>query len=260
MDDENLVPQEAEAAPDDDLLNWTPPELTQRALYTAQKDAGNYQAKKKRLDLANPPEGKHKTLSLALLLGGVALLVLGTVLAAAGANGQQAVMEKGRLWYALWISGQAAKLCVFLLFLLPLEKDMRRPALFTLLGAGLVFEVASAILTTLHQQVEAQRSVLVAGTVFLVLVCLACSPSLWLLLGLARRKTSERMAALAGCAFLFLTVMTAGPPLYLAATGILQGACYIALLFTWPVLERPVLAAPPEETIREGDEPDGQPE
>jgi len=265
LDNENLIPQEAETPQDDDLLNWTPPELTQRALYTAQKDAGNYRGKKKKVDLSKPPAGKHRTLSLALLLSGAALLVLGTILAATGANGQQAVLEKGRLWYALWMSGQASTLCIFLLFLLPLDRDMRRPALFTVLGAGLAFFVPATIVTMLRQDGDMQAGALATGIIFIVLVSLACSPSLWLLLGMARRRSGEKAAAVAGCVMVFLNLMglfgtlsggaNASPPAYVLALEILQGGCYVALLFNWPVLERPVLSNP-----QEGGMNDGQPE
>jgi len=255
MDDENLA---REQAPDD--LDWTPPELTQRALYTAQKDAGNFQGKKKRLDLKKQPPGNNRTLSLALLLGGALFLVVGTIVAATGANGQQAVLEKGRLWYALWMSGQAAMLCVFLLFLLPLEKDMRRPALFTVMGAGLAFSAVGEWIGSMH--------ITTAGILAVsLLLALAFTSEVWLLLGLARRKTTERLACVMGSVNLFIGLVTllgnlanpnmADAPIYITVLRLLQGGCFVALLFTWPVLERPVLerpvlAAPPKSDLNDG--------
>jgi len=267
MDDETQAPAPAQ---DDDLLSWVPPELAQRAQYAAAKDAGVYQSKRimkkkkeKRADFKKPPAGSHRELSLAFLLGGATLLVLGTILVAAGANGQQAVLDKTRLGFGLELSGRAALLCVYLLFLLPLRRETRRPALFTMMGALLLFNGAASWVTTMR---DSPVGFLVAG----VLLTLLLTPETWLLLGLARRKTSEKLAAVMGCGILFiieptnLAVALATPekaqdPVYIIAMRVIQGACYIALLFTWPVLDRPVLAGKPEN-IDKGDTNDGQPE
>jgi len=264
MDDENLeqTPQ------DDDLLDWEPPELTQRALYAAQKDAGLFRPKPKKLDFKSPPAGKHRTLSLVLLLCGALFLVLGTALAATGANGQQAVLEKGRLGYALWMSGQAAVLCTYLLYLLPLGRDTRRPVLLTVLAGGLLFSFGAALIAALPKN----SGLPPGGAIATLLVAVLLTSNLWLLIGLLRRKTSERLAGVMGCATVFLGLLglagalllpeTATAPAGVTALEVLQIGCYTALLFAWPVLDRPVLAVPPqedsEEELNEGDLNDGQ--
>jgi len=281
MDDETLAPQEA---PDDDLLDWVPPELEQRAILAAEKDAGIYRSKKiqrKRKEklLDSPPAGRHGKLALAFLLGAALLLVLGTILAATGANGQQALQEKTQLGFALWMSCKAATLCVLLLFFLPLDQAIRRPVMFTMMCAVLIFNLAGELVGNIRE-VTAQAAaeamegtpmeVLVASAVVLSLLSLAIHPDLWLLLGLARRKSREKLAAVVGCISVFGCLMmvisnlikpeTALAPIYLTAIDGLLWGCYVALLFTWPVLERPVSTNPPAITISEGEETDGQPE
>ena len=264
MDDENLTQGTAGQTPpaDDDLLGWMPPELTQRARYTAEKDAGIYPSKKKKkMDFTKPPAGKHRALSLAMLIGGAVLLALSTTLAASGANGEQAVLEKGRIWYALWIIGQAASLCVYLLFLLPLSSDMRRPALFTIMGAGLLSSLGGGLTALLGQRGDYALGFVIASIVFTLLLALAFTPSVWLLLGLARRRTSERAAAVMGCVNILIQLIgligkltgsgTDSPPAYVTALDIVQCACFVTLLFNWPVLEQPVLKAPEGEGINE---------
>lgn len=275
MDDENLTQDTAEQTPpvEDDLLGWMPPELTQRARYTAEKDAGIYPSKKKKkVDFNRPPAGKHRTLSLAMLIGGAVLLALSTTLAAAGANGEQAVLEKGRIWYALWIVGQAASMCVYLLFLLPLSRDMRRPALFTIMGAGLLCSLGGGLIAILSQRGDYPLGFMIATTAFTLLLALAFTPSVWLLLGLARGKTSEKAAAVMGCVNVLVQLIgligkltgsgTQTPPAYVTALDVVQCVCYVILLFNWPVLERPVLLqeAPAAPDESEGDKNDEQPE
>jgi len=257
MNDENLAPQEAQAPADDDLLNWMPPELVERARYTAEKDAKTFEPKKRRLNLVTPPAGKRKKLSLAALLCGVLLLAANTVLSATGANGQLAVMQKSRLWFALWMTGQAAMLCVYLLSLLPLSKEMRRPALLTVLGTVLIANSVSGIIVSLRQEGDFPLAFLIGMIVFSSLLILAFSPELWLMLGVLRGKTTEKLSAMMGSVILLISLIMAkrDAAAYLSALKFVQGLCYVTLLFSWPVLERPVLSKPTE-----GEASDGQPE
>jgi len=279
MDDETLAPQEA---PDDDLLNWVPPELEQRAILTAEKDAGIYRSKKiqrkrkeKRLDFGKPPAGRNSKLALAFLLGAALFLALGTILAATGANGQQAMQDKTQLGFALWMSGKAAVLCVLLLFFLPLDKAIRRPVMLTMILASLIFNAAGELPGAMQTAAagatgEVPTEALVAIAVVGTLLGLVFFPDAWLLLGLARRRSSEKLAAVLGCVpvlVCLLTVITdlikpeaAKRPVYLTAMEGLQLGCYVALLFSWPVLDRPVSTNPPAINISEGEETDGQPE
>ena len=281
MDDETLAPQEA---PDDDLLAWEPPELTQRAILAAEKDAGIYRSKKiqrKRKEklLDSPPAGRHGKLALVFLLGAALFLALGAILAATGANGQQAMQEKTQQGFALWMSGKAAVLCVLLLFFLPLDKAIRRPMMFTMMLASLIFNAAGELIGPIRNVTADAAAVVaegvtvgvhVASLIVFTLFLLAFYPEVWLLLGMVRRKSRERLAAVLSCVTVFTFLMmvisnltnpeTITRPVYLTVIDVLQWSCYVALLFTWPVLDRPVSINPPAIITSEGEEPDGQPE
>jgi hypothetical protein len=260
MDDNNQVPAPAQ---DDDLLGWMPPELVERARAYEERDAGAGQpkGKRERMSFTAPPGGRHRALSLAALAGGAMLLLLGTLLSATGARGAQALLEKGRLWFALWLAGQAATLCVYLLCLLPLGQKPRRPALAAALGAGLAFALAASV-TTMAPRGGDSLPFRIISIFFALLLAMAFSPNSWLLLGLLRRRSSERFSALMGSVNLAISLFgltaalakgktDASAPI--TALGLVQGLCYLCLVASWPILDRAVLSKPEGAT-------DGQPE
>jgi len=123
------------------------------------------------------------------------------------------------------------------------------------MGAGLAFSFTAGLLELLKQDNALSLGASIAMTAVLMLVALLFTPSVWLLLGLARRKTSEKMAGLMGCVNLFVILMVLLPrlagvgtptstPIYVTALDLVQGVCYVALLFKWPLLDRPVLETP----------------
>jgi len=256
---ENNQPPTPEA--DDDLLNWMPPELIERAREYAQRDANTnpIKGKKKRIDYAVPPKGNHWALSLATLAGGALLLVIGTFLQGTGSLALKALEDKGDLWFSLWLAGQAGTLCVYLLCLLPLDKKLRRAALVLALSVSLAFGLAASV-TAMRpgEQNRVSPAVQIVTVIFSLLIALAFHSNTWLILGALRRKTTEKFAALMGgvnLAISFIGLLTglgeAGA--LITALGIVQGLCFLCLLASWPVLNRAVLSKTEGET-------DGQPE
>ena len=244
---------------DDDLLNWMPPELIERARRYEERDANTQppKDKKKRIDYTKPPKGRHRTLSLAALAGGALLLVIGAILSLIGENGTQAMLEKGRLWLALWLAGQAGTLGVYLLCLLPLGKS-RRPALVFALGAGLVFGLAASVTVMLRgDRGEASPAFQIVTVIFSLLIAMAFHANTWLILGALRRKTTEKFSALMGGVNLAISLLglittlargNADTAVLVTALGIVQGLCYLCLLVSWPVLDRCVLSKEEGET------------
>jgi len=259
MHDENVIPV------DEDLLDWMPPELVERARQTAEKDAGiaTRKTKKSRADLTTPPEGKSRPFSLAALAGGALLLIPVTYLSATGAGGAQNLLEKGRLWLALWLVSQAATLCAYLLCLLPLREAKRRSALVLALGAGLAFALAASAANMLRGTGgNTAPSLQIAALVVSMLLAMAVSPNLWLILGVLRRRSTEKFSALMGGINLgigalgLLAALAGGKADALTpitALSLVQGLCYLCMLISWPILDRAVLSEP------EGAN-DGQPE
>ena len=259
MDDKDITPP-----PDDDLLNWMPPELVERARQYEERDAGIQQkpnGKRRRVDFTAPPEGKHRPLSLIALTIGALLLILGTTLSATGARGAQALLEKGRLGFVLWLAGQAATLCIYLVCLLPLRQKPRRPALAAALGLGLAFMLAASAITLPPRGSDGLAYQIV--TFFLALALAAAfSPNAWLLLGILRRRSSEKFSVLMGgftFAFGLLSLIStlaggrADASTPITALGVVQGLCYLTLIASWPVLDRSVLS-------KKGGANDGKPE
>ena len=288
MDDKDLTPQEQEQEqslpPDDDLLDWIPPELAERARATEEKDAGTTppaKGRKRRTDYAVQPKGTRRGLSLALLLCAMLMMIAGTIVQATGSNGLQAVLLKGRAWFALWVIGQAATLCIYLLCLLPLEKELRRLLLGTALGMNLAFGVAASVAAALNQEAAGMSPALrILSIIFAPLVALLFSTNMWLLLGVLRRRTAEKISALMGSVALGIVLLgllaslfpspNSGPPktpVGVIALDLLQGAFWLGLLVTWPVLDRAVLARRTGDPTKnenqqepEGDLNNGQPE
>ena len=264
MDNENIAPQEQ----NEDLLDWVPPELAERARIYEERDANTSKKKAKRMrGPATPPEGKFQRGSLVLLIAGMSLLALNWFLAAVGVNGQQAVMQKGRLWFALWMVSQACTLCVYLLFLLPLGREMRRPALITIMGAGLLSNVVANASVIVREEGDYSLGLRLTMAAIMTAIALAVTPNVWLLSGLLRRKTAEKRAAALGLISIAISLVglistlaqgraaAASPPLYVNAIGIAQMLMYSFLLAGWPVLDRAVLTPKPE-----GEMEDEQPE
>jgi len=252
MDDNNQTPASPE--PDDDLLSWMPPELVERARQYEERDAGTGQpkGKRRRVDYTAAPKGKHRALSLAALAGGGLLLILGTFLSATGSRGAQALPEKGRLWFALWLAGQAATLCIYLLCLLPMGQKLRRSALAAALGLGLAFALAASV-TTMAPRDSDSLSYRIITILFALLLAMAFSPNSWLLLGILRRRSSEKFSVLMGSVNLAIGLLgliatlaggktDASTPI--TALGIVQGLCYLCLIASWPILDRAVLSKP----------------
>jgi len=260
MDDNN---NQAPAQDDDDLLNWMPPELLERARRYEERDANTKQpkSKKKRVDYTVPPKGKRRGLSLGALAGGALVMAVSTALSSMGKYGARNAAEKGRLWLALWLTGQAFTLCVYLLFLLPLPKKPRRAALMLTLGAGLAFSLAASMTNMLPVESESVSLAFQLITIlFALLLALAFSPNLWLMLGALRRKTTEKFSVLMGGVNLAISLLglisalargNAGVGTLVTALNLVQGLCFLCLLACWPVLDRAVLSK---------GELDGQPE
>lgn len=258
MNEEN-TPQEQ-----DDLLNWMPPELVERARITAEKDAKLYAPKKRRTNFSTPPKGDKPRFSLAALLCGALLQVLLIALMAVGANAQEAVQRNGRLWLALWLVSQACILCVYLLYLLPLGRETRRPVLATMLAASLASSAAFGIAQLPSQKGDYPMWAVVASAAFMVLLEMALKPNLWLLIGLLRRKPTEKFSALMGwAAFALVTfgLITAlagkntgpvSPPHYVTVLTMLSHLCHLGLIHTWPVLDRAVLSKQTEGASTDG--------
>ena len=260
MDDNN---NQAPAQDNDDLLDWMPPELVERSRKYEERDANTKQPKikKKRVSFTEPPRAKRRGFSLAALAGGALVMAVSTSLSAMGNHGAQALAEKGRVWLALWLAGQAFTLCVYLLFLLPMPKKPRRAALILTLGGGLAFGLAASM--TNMMPVESESVSLAAQIItifFALLLALAFSPNLWLMLGALRRKTTEKFSVLMGGVNLAVSLLglvttlargDTGMGTLVTALNIGQGLCFLCLLATWPVLDRAVL---PKGEI------DGQPE
>ena len=260
MDDETqALPPE----PDDDLLDWMPPELVERARKYEERDASTKQSKvkKKRVDYTVPPKAKRKRFSLGALAGGALLMAVSTALSATGAYGAQSVQEKGRVWLALWLAGQAFTLCVYLLFLLPMPKKPRRAALILTLGGGLAFGLAASMTNMMPVESESvSLPVQIITLIFALLLALAFSPNLWLMLGALRRKTTEKFSVLMGGINLAIGLLglittlakgNTGMGTLVTALNIGQGLCFLCLVASWPVLDRAVLSK---------GETDGQPE
>jgi hypothetical protein len=260
MDDNNRTPP---PEPDDDLLDWMPPELVERARQTAERDAGAAppRAKRRRADYTKPPGGRRPLFSLAALAGGALLLAVGTALSATGARGAQGLAEKGRPGFALWLAGQSATLCVYLFCLLPLGRRARRPALAAALGAGLALSLAASLAAMLRG--GRGKGIELLSVAFAALLTMAFSPNLWLILGMLRRRTTEKFSALMGSANLAVGLVgliaalaghKADRSTAFTALSLAQGLCYLALLASWPVLDRAVLP------VQKGTADDGQPE
>jgi len=213
---------------DDDLLNWMPPELVERARVQAERDAqsaapgksgrfGRTRAQQKPVRYVEPPRGEHRGRSLAAAVLGALLLTGGSLWQALGTR---APASRGTLWLALWAIGQAAGLCVYLLCLFPMgnilpirnsvptssslptgnkdpaEKKLRRPALIAALGAHLLFGMAASVVAELRKGPgNDSPAVWITAMVIAPLLALAFAPGLWLLLGALRRKTTEKFAA-----------------------------------------------------------------
>jgi len=239
-----------------------PPELVERARIQAECDAVSAapgksrraRAKQKPVRYAEPPRGRHRGRSLAAAVLGALLLAVSSLWLALGT---QAPANRGPLWLALWGAGQAATLCVFLLCLFPLRKAPRRLALIASLGAGLLFGMAASVAAELRRESDMSPAVQVTAMVIATLLALAFAPSLWLLLGALRRKTTEKFAALtAGVSFAvgllsLLTTLaggkaaTADPPVCISALELVQSLCFLYLIGSWPVLECPVTELKP---------------
>ena len=250
MDDKNLTPQEQNTT-EDELLAWVPPELVERAHATAEKDAGRKpdgsgKMGRQRVNYAQPPAGSRRGLSLAALAGGILFLLSGTVFSAVSIN---SVQKTGPLAFALWMAGQVLSLCIYLLCLIPLGKKPRRALLMAAIGANLASGIAALMASSEHK----------AGSIALsIFFGLFLSPNTWLLVGLLRRRTAEKLAVLMGGIFLGISFLglvgtlasgKAATPVHVTAINLAQGLCWLALLATWPVLDRAVLekSAQPEE-------------
>ncbi len=251
---------------DDDLLRWMPPELEARAEYTAQKDAHLVTPKAKRIDFQAPPRGDNPKKSKLFLVLGIAMLLISTLLSAIGANGQAAVIQNGRLWFALWMIGQALSLCAFLLFLFRFNPDMRRPALLTVLGANIVFNWAAGIASLMHRPSDFSVGVKIGAAIFLTLLATAITPSFWLFLGVVRRRSTEKVATVMSSIAIAISLiglistiakgnaLTAVPRAYVTAIEIAQSVFFLLVIAGWPVLTRPVLEHQPgEETQSNGE-------
>jgi len=259
MDDEKLTQPEIPPPPevDDDLLNWMPPELVERARIYDERDAKASESMRKGRAKAvpTPPAGRNKAFSLGALTAGAGLLAVYWALAGTGANGQQALQLRGRLWFALWMAGQAAMICIYLLYLLPLGGGLRRPALTAGLTVSLAVNIAANALLAAREEGDYSMGARIVMAIFSMLVVLAVSPNVWLLLGLLRRKTAEKRAAVLGCVGIAISLIglistlaskekaaAASQPPYLTAVSIAQQLGYILLIGTWPVLDRAMLS------------------
>jgi len=267
-----------------------PPELVERARVQAERDAQSAapgkpgrsrraRAQQKPVRYVEPPRGEHRGRSLAAAVLGALLLSADSLWQALGTR---APASRGMLWLALWGIGQAAGLCVYLLCLfpmgnkthygnslpmenpeptgniLPTENKLRRLALIAALGVSLLFGMAASVAAELRKGPgNDSPAVWITALAVATLLVLAFSPSLWLLLGALRRKTTEKFAAFtAGVSLavsligLILTLTggkaaTAQPPVYIAALNLAQSLCFLYLIATWPVLDRPVLEPKP---------------
>lgn len=261
--EENLDENEVLDEQDDELMDWVPPELVERARLTAEREEKAAQMPSgppKAKSFARAPKGKNKTLALAMLAGAILFLLVGTILAGTGNNAQISVANKGRVWLVLWLTSQALVLCMYLLFLLPLKRDMRRPSLITIMGAYLVFTAVSGGITLMKQDDGGSTlGVRIAAMVVATLIVLLLTPAFWLFRGALRRRSAEKAAALMCFINVFVTFFslistltkgaaaTAATPVYVSALEVAQGICFFILLTQWPVLDRPVLG--PDEQI-----------
>jgi hypothetical protein len=232
------------------LQDWQPPELLARQQQTAARDARSAEriAKKQRKRKGKgkvfgvPPAGKHKALALAALAVSGVGMALHAVLNLVGPFAAEALRNRGALGLALYVGALAvfAGLCV--VFLLPLPR--RRMLLTAVLLLQLALNTAQGVCKLLHDAPTTSASSPARGVMatFGATILLLLSPSLWLLLGALRRKSTERFAGMAQMATLLLGLggMQAAP--VLSAIALAQNAGMFLLLCTWPVLARPVLA------------------
>jgi hypothetical protein len=232
----------------DDLLNWQPPELVARANDYAARDAAvaaNVQEKqarsaKRQARKGQPPVGKHPRLSL----GALCVCVIFTVLDMAQtyvfrASYEEALKSRGLLGLALGTALAVVFIALMLVILLPLRR--RRAVLAIALGLWIFIAGAQCVVTMLHGNAGVSAARLVAATAAGTLVILLLSPPLWLLIGCLRGKSTERLATALLLALAVVTVLSQRAKPLVCALSLVQNLSYALLLFSWPVLTKPML-------------------
>jgi hypothetical protein len=234
-----------------------PPELLERARVSAERDAKTQEKLQARQDryrgrgrLGAPPGGRHRALAAAWAV----LSLLGL---AAGVAGSFATAELGRadpLGAALGLLRVAATAALLLVALSSLPPKKYRAALLALLAAGVLLTFAQSFVGTLRSPSENAPLPPAANAIGGALFATLFSAQPWLLLGAARRRSTERLAALLlGISMgLFLFVILAQPLIRLANpgkelevtpwdfVGMSHQLFLFLLLLSWPVVSRPL--------------------
>ena len=234
--DENQSPREEE-----DLLEWMPPELVERARTAAERDAHSAERRTSR----QKKDKRGRAAALAVICSGLQLAAIFFAL-----FGRRTEEIKGALSLTAHLLLAVLMLLVYLVFLLPWPQDERRKALaaLTLLCCAVFFVRGAAVMR------RGSAAEIVASCLgMLILVVL--SPVPWLMLGALRRKhmrVAAVMAFLAVALALFVNAakaanaqMTGEPAPDKAAAytllGYLQNLLLGVLLLVWPVVEQPIL-------------------
>lgn len=221
--------------------------------------------------LLTPPEGKQRSLALAMTCALMALTLFSVLQQFFSGSTDAAVADMLRepLYIVLSILGLLASLAVYVYFLLP-QKGQRRKTLALLLGISLLFSLvitAYALLVgielgvaTAAQAMGEQgasyegmiRVVTIVIGVCSVLFNIAVSPFFILFIGALRGKSTEKATALIsgillGFGLLSMPISLLSNSLELRALltsslpGVAANLCSMVLYLIWPVLTRPIL-------------------
>ena len=223
-------------ATEDELQDWVPPELIERARVAAERDAASrQQQQKKQPRRRQKAERKsHRGLAAVMLGLSIALLLAGVVTRLL-AEGKQ----RGRL--AAHIAVAVLTVLVQIKLLLPMKKFSHRKALLVLLPLNLaaIYTAYAWALRTVSPPAENRTSWLVMSIILTVAMA-ALSPTLWLLFGVARGKRTERLAAV--MAFVLLGIQLLSRAMAVTdVLGYVQSAAFALALLAWPVTQTPVL-------------------
>ena len=225
---------------DDNLADWIPPELVERARVAAERDAltaerlARPKQKRRKREGLGAPEPRNPRFAFVVAGLCAAFLLAGR---AAGLLAGRSAGGLGDEGFAVALFDWASSLFTLLLylrFMLPVRKEAHRLALGVLLGCRLASDAAFAAATALAGP-ERSR----VPTLFLA--ALMSSPLILLLYGLLRRRSTEKAA---GILQLLLVVTVLPIALYNAFTAqnvmkLLQAGCMVFLLINWPVLAMP---------------------
>jgi hypothetical protein len=239
--------------------DWMPPELVERIRVAAERDARAqvYPAKRRgkaRRGLRSPPEGRFRDLSAAFAVLSFLALAAEAALRVAGPFAAAELGRVGSPASALGLLRAAASLALLLLVVSAAPLRCYRAWLLALLAASLPLAFAHSIASALHSPNETSALPPVANAIAGALFAALLSAQPWLLLGAARRGSTEKLASLFLGIALGLTALAvllqmlarradpaAVPALTpLRALDMAHLLFFFLLLRTWPVLSKPI--------------------